>query len=145
MRAVCWGSKPIWETRASTIRAYCRIEARRLADPAGKQEIVGSQASAFHPLSDRLSRWLGDLELNGSLCLLLHDNDSRRDSVTVRYIADGSRDRKRQTGRSSARLEAAQLAFNARLGSQRVAALHALIDDCIGRLADEEADALGDD
>ena len=28
----------------------------------------------------------------------------------------------------------AQLALNARVGSERVAALHALIDDCIGRL-----------
>lgn len=35
----------------------------------------------------------------------------------------------------------AQLALNARLGSKRVAALHALIDDCIERLGDEEADA----
>jgi len=33
----------------------------------------------------------------------------------------------------------AQLAFNERLGSKRVAALHALIDDCIERLADEKS------
>jgi DNA-binding MarR family transcriptional regulator len=32
----------------------------------------------------------------------------------------------------------AQLAFNERLGSERVAALHALLDDCIERLDDEE-------
>jgi DNA-binding MarR family transcriptional regulator len=38
----------------------------------------------------------------------------------------------------------AQLALNARLGVKRVAALHALIDDCIGRLADEEADGSAD-
>jgi|SRR5579871_918793 len=34
----------------------------------------------------------------------------------------------------------AQLAINARLGDRRVAALHAVIDDCIGRLSDEEAE-----
>jgi DNA-binding MarR family transcriptional regulator len=33
----------------------------------------------------------------------------------------------------------AQLAFNQRLGERRVAALHALIDDCIDRLAVEES------
>ena len=33
----------------------------------------------------------------------------------------------------------AQLAFNQRLGERRVAALHALIDDCIDRLAIEES------
>jgi DNA-binding MarR family transcriptional regulator len=32
----------------------------------------------------------------------------------------------------------AQLAFNERLGCERVAALHALLDDCIERLDDEE-------
>ncbi len=31
----------------------------------------------------------------------------------------------------------AQLALNARVGSERVAALHALIEDCIGRLDDK--------
>jgi DNA-binding MarR family transcriptional regulator len=35
----------------------------------------------------------------------------------------------------------AQLALNARLGSQRVAALHALLDDCIERLADGKGDS----
>jgi DNA-binding MarR family transcriptional regulator len=39
----------------------------------------------------------------------------------------------------------AQLALNARLGSERVAALHALIDDCIEQLAGEEGDAAADD
>jgi DNA-binding MarR family transcriptional regulator len=39
----------------------------------------------------------------------------------------------------------AQLALNARLGAERVSALHALIDDCIERLADEEPDAAADD
>ena len=34
----------------------------------------------------------------------------------------------------------AQLALNARLGSERVAALHALLEDCIDRLDTEEAD-----
>jgi DNA-binding MarR family transcriptional regulator len=38
----------------------------------------------------------------------------------------------------------AQLALNARLGSKRVAALHAMIDDCMGRLADEPVDAAED-
>ena len=33
----------------------------------------------------------------------------------------------------------AQLALNALLGSERVAALHALLDDCIERLDTEEA------
>jgi DNA-binding MarR family transcriptional regulator len=32
----------------------------------------------------------------------------------------------------------AQLALNARLGSKRVAALHALIDDCMGLLAEDD-------
>ncbi|HXX10440.1 MAG TPA: MarR family winged helix-turn-helix transcriptional regulator [Burkholderiales bacterium] len=35
----------------------------------------------------------------------------------------------------------AQLALNARLGSERVAALHALLEDCIDRLDTEEADS----
>lgn len=39
----------------------------------------------------------------------------------------------------------AQLALNARLGPERVAALHALLDECIRRLDDEEPDASGDD
>jgi DNA-binding MarR family transcriptional regulator len=39
----------------------------------------------------------------------------------------------------------AQLALNARLGCERVAALHALIDDCFERLADDKADAEQDD
>ena len=34
----------------------------------------------------------------------------------------------------------AQLALNARLGSERVAALHALLEDCIDRLDTENAD-----
>ena len=34
----------------------------------------------------------------------------------------------------------AQLALNARLGSERVAALHALLEDCIDRLDTKEAD-----
>ena len=38
----------------------------------------------------------------------------------------------------------AQLALNARLGTQRVSALHALIDDCIERLDAEEVDASAD-
>ena len=38
----------------------------------------------------------------------------------------------------------AQLALNAQLGSERVAALHALLDECIQRLDDEEPDASGD-
>lgn len=37
----------------------------------------------------------------------------------------------------------AQLALNARLGVQRVAALHQLIDECSALLADDEADAGG--
>ena len=39
----------------------------------------------------------------------------------------------------------AQLALNARLGCERVAALHTLIDDCIEQLADQEGDAAADD
>ena len=39
----------------------------------------------------------------------------------------------------------AQLALNARLGDQRVAALHALIDECLERLADEEGEAAAED
>ncbi len=39
----------------------------------------------------------------------------------------------------------AQLALNARLGPKRVAAVHAMIDDCIERLAAEAADAPADD
>lgn len=35
----------------------------------------------------------------------------------------------------------AQLALNERLGAKRVAALHALIDECMGRLAEVEGDA----
>ena len=35
----------------------------------------------------------------------------------------------------------AQLALNARLGVERVAALHALIDECMQRLGDDEPDA----
>jgi DNA-binding MarR family transcriptional regulator len=38
----------------------------------------------------------------------------------------------------------AQLALNARLGAQRVATLHALIDECIEALDDDEADAPDD-
>lgn len=39
----------------------------------------------------------------------------------------------------------AQLALNVRLGSRRVVALHALIDDCFKPLADDETDASVDD
>jgi len=39
----------------------------------------------------------------------------------------------------------AQVALNVRLGSERVAALHALLDDCIERLDDKEVDASSDD
>lgn len=39
----------------------------------------------------------------------------------------------------------AQLALNVRLGIRRVAALHALIEDCMKRLSQVEADAAGDD
>jgi DNA-binding MarR family transcriptional regulator len=39
----------------------------------------------------------------------------------------------------------AQLALNARLGAKRVAALHALVDDCIERLAEVGPDAAEDD
>jgi DNA-binding MarR family transcriptional regulator len=39
----------------------------------------------------------------------------------------------------------AQLALNARLGSERVAALHALLDDCIERLDDSEGDSARND
>jgi len=39
----------------------------------------------------------------------------------------------------------AQLALNARLGTERVMALHTLLDDCIDRLDTEEADASADD
>ena len=39
----------------------------------------------------------------------------------------------------------AQLALNARLGERRVAALHALIDECMERLDDGEDDASRDD
>ena len=38
----------------------------------------------------------------------------------------------------------AQLALNERLGSERVAALHVLLDDCIEELDATEADASGD-
>jgi DNA-binding MarR family transcriptional regulator len=38
----------------------------------------------------------------------------------------------------------AQLALNARLGPERVAALHALLDECIERFEDEETDASED-
>src|SRR6267378_3245003 len=39
----------------------------------------------------------------------------------------------------------AQLALNARLGCEQVAALHTLIDDCIEQLADQQGDAAADD
>ena len=39
----------------------------------------------------------------------------------------------------------AQLSLNARLGAKRVAELHALIDDCVGRLADLELSYEEDD
>lgn len=39
----------------------------------------------------------------------------------------------------------AQLALNARLGSERVAALHALLDDCIERLDDGQGDSARND
>jgi len=39
----------------------------------------------------------------------------------------------------------AQVALNVRLGSERVAALHTLLDDCIERLDDKEVDASSDD
>jgi DNA-binding MarR family transcriptional regulator len=39
----------------------------------------------------------------------------------------------------------AQLALNTRLGIRRVAALHALIEDCMKRLTQVEADPAGDD
>jgi DNA-binding MarR family transcriptional regulator len=39
----------------------------------------------------------------------------------------------------------AQFALNARLDPERVAALHALIDGCIERLADEQGDAAKDE
>jgi DNA-binding MarR family transcriptional regulator len=39
----------------------------------------------------------------------------------------------------------AQLALNARLGSERVAALHALLDDCMERLAHGEDDSTRND
>jgi DNA-binding MarR family transcriptional regulator len=39
----------------------------------------------------------------------------------------------------------AQLALNARLGSERVVALHALLDDCIERLDDGEDDSASND
>jgi DNA-binding MarR family transcriptional regulator len=39
----------------------------------------------------------------------------------------------------------AQLALNTRLGIRRVAALHALIEDCMKRLSQVEADAAADD
>jgi hypothetical protein len=53
-----------------------------------------------------------------------------------------NRNRRVQTGTSTTGLKAAQLALNAQLGTERVAALHDLIDSCIECLDGDEG---GDD
>ena len=57
--------------------------------------------------------------------------DGRSRQVTL------SREGKAKRAEAQKAWKRAQLAFNARLGDARVAQLHALLDDCLGRLANE--------
>src|SRR5437016_4422315 len=57
---------------------------RRLRQPAWKEELIGLQMRVCDPGRDRVPRLFGDLKLNRSLGLLLHDNRARS-NVTALY------------------------------------------------------------
>src|SRR5438094_9801859 len=59
-------------------------EMRRLRQPAWKEELIGLQMRVCDPGRDRVPRLFGDLKLNRSLGLLLHDNRARS-NVTALY------------------------------------------------------------
>jgi hypothetical protein len=54
---------------------------------AGKEKVLGSQAGTANPGSNGIACHLLDLELYGSMALLLHDNCSRRDTPAVCHVA----------------------------------------------------------
>jgi hypothetical protein len=56
--------------------------------PAGKREILRSQACTSNPRGKCVSRLLGNLELRRALGLLLHDDRSRGHVLAVRDIAN---------------------------------------------------------
>ena len=56
--------------------------------PARKQEPLPTQPGLISPSGNRLASLLGDLELDGPLSILLHNDCPRHDVTTVVHIAN---------------------------------------------------------
>lgn len=87
----------------------------------------GDLASVMEMDASTLTRNLQPLQAQGWVCVG-PGSDGRSRRVT---ITDAGRTKRAEAQRSWKR---AQLALNERLGLDRVAALHTLIDDCLGTL-----------
>src|SRR6266446_6150271 len=61
---------------------------RRQPYPARKQIILALERRVSYPGEDRFSGELSDFELNRPLCLLLHDDRARGDSIAMSDIAN---------------------------------------------------------
>src|SRR5207342_1237529 len=61
---------------------------RRRRHPTRKEELLRLQAGGRDPVTDRLPRLFGDLELHRPLGLLLHDNRAWDDMATLEHIAN---------------------------------------------------------
>lgn len=95
---------------------------------------AGALAAALRLDASTLSRNLQPLLAQGWLAL--HPGDDARSRV-VHATAAGVA----QRAQAQQAWKQAQLALNRRLGSDRVAALHELLDDCLARLGPENDDA----
>ena len=65
-----------------------RREMRRFVQPTGEEVILGFESRLGDPACDGFLRLLCDLELHWTLRLLLHDDGTRGDSITVGHIAN---------------------------------------------------------
>ena len=60
----------------------------RIMHPTREQVLIPCEVSRVSPSTDRLPSLFGDLELDGALSFLLHNDCARGDVATVVYIAN---------------------------------------------------------
>ena len=92
-------SAPMPDPQGSTYRSYFGVrtsgatslpgpQMRRVVDPAWKDEVVGPQPGLLDPLLHGFARGRGDLELDWTLGLVLHDHGAGGHLVAVADVPD---------------------------------------------------------
>lgn len=58
---------------------------------AGEEKLLRSELGLGYPGCNGIAGLLGDLELDGSLGFMLHDDGARRNQISVGHIPDAKR------------------------------------------------------